>query len=355
LLRCSRRWKSCGFATDFQESHPAENRGVLSAVSDMRDRVFTVEHETVYRYAKPVRFLEHRLLFRPRSAHDFDVLASSLEVTPKADVREIQDVFSNSVTLFTPRIEADQLRVVARFAIRWSSARRVEQPIAPHAERYPFDYSAEERRDLGARLEPHHPDPDGRLYEWTRALFQADPRPRTQTLLDAIARRIRADFAYVSRDAEGTQSPTETLEQGSGTCRDFALFMMEVVRRLGIAARYASGYLYDPALDRDDKDAPAGDLQGSGSTHAWLHVYLPGAGWVPFDPTNPDAGKASHIRVAHARDPGQVVPLQGSWYGAAQDYLGMDVRVTVSRVRSAEALAKLMSPMLGNRERAQRP
>jgi transglutaminase-like putative cysteine protease len=322
----------------------------------MGARVFTVEHETVYRYAKPVRFLEHRLLFRPRSAHDFDVLASSLDVTPKADVREIQDVFSNSVTLFTPRAEADRLRVVARFAIRWSGARRVPQPIASHAERYPFDYTAEERRDLGARLEPHYPDPDGRLYEWTRQFFRDDARPRTRDLLGAIANRMRDEFAYIARDAEGTQAPGETLELGSGTCRDFALFMMEAVRRLGMAARYVSGYLYDPALDRDDnRDGVPDDVQGAGSTHAWLHVYLPGAGWVPFDPTNPQAGKASHIRVAHARDPAQVLPLQGSWYGAAEDYLGMDVRVVVSRVRSPGELAKLMPPMPKARERTPRP
>jgi transglutaminase-like putative cysteine protease len=312
----------------------------------MRDRVFSVEHETVYRYAKPVRFLEHRLLYRPRSAHDFDVLASSLEVTPRADVREIQDVFSNSVTLFTPRTESDRLRVVARFVIRWTGAHRVEQPIAPHAERFPFDYTPEERRDLGARLEPHYPDADGRLYEWTRAFFRDDPRPRTRDLLDAIARRIRSEFVYVVREAEGTQPPAQTLALASGTCRDFALLMIEAVRRLGMAARYVSGYLYDPALDRDDNRDGIADVQGAGATHAWLHVYLPGAGWVPFDPTNPETGQASHIRVAHARDPAQVLPLQGDWFGAAEDYLGMDVRVTVSRVRSPLSIAKLMPPIL---------
>jgi transglutaminase-like putative cysteine protease len=312
----------------------------------LRDRVFAVEHETVYRYAKPVRFLEHRLLYRPRSAHDFDVLASSLEVTPKADVREIQDVFSNSVTLFTPRSEGDTLRVVARFAIRWTGARRVEQPIAPHAERYPFDYTSEERRDLGARLEPHYPDPDGRLYAWTRSFFAREPRPRTRELLERMARRIHADFDYVARDTEGTQAPGETLELRSGTCRDFALLMMEAVRRLGIASRYVSGYLYDPALDRDDDGDGVAEVQGAGATHAWLHAYLPGAGWVPFDPTNPKAGQGRHIRVAHARDPGQALPLQGNWYGAAGDYLGMDVRVVVSRLRSPAAIARVMPPIL---------
>ena len=312
----------------------------------MRDRIYSVEHETVYRYAKPVRFLEHRLLYRPRSSHEFDVLASSLEVTPAADIVEIQDVFSNSVTLFTPRAEDDTLRVRAWFALRQSGAKDFEQPIAPHAERFPFDYTAEERRDLGARLEPHYPDPEGRLYEWTRAFFAGEPRPLTRELLAAIANRIRADFAYVSRDAEGTQPPDETLDLKSGTCRDFALLMMEAVRRLGMAARYVSGYLYDPALDRDDNQDGVVDVQGAGATHAWLHVFLPGAGWVSFDPTNGATRTAHLIRVAHARDPAQALPLQGDWFGAPGDYLGMEVRVVVSRVRSPKTIARLVPPAL---------
>lgn len=312
----------------------------------MRDRIYSVEHETVYRYAKPVRFLEHRLLYRPRSAHEFDVLASSLEVTPAADIVEIQDVFSNSVTLFTPRTESDTLRVRARFALRQSGVKDFEQPIAPHAERFPFDYTAEERRDLGARLEPHYADPEGRLYEWTRTFLADEARPLTRELLAAMANRIRADFAYVSRDAEGTQPPDETLALRSGTCRDFALLMMEAVRRLGMAARYVSGYLYDPALDRDDESDGVVDVQGAGATHAWLHVFLPGAGWVSFDPTNGTTHSAHLIRVAHARDPAQALPLQGDWFGAPGDYLGMDVRVVVARLHSPKTIARLVPPKL---------
>ena len=310
----------------------------------MPGRIYTVEHETVYRYAQPVRFLEHRLLYRPRSSFDFDVLASSLEVTPQADVREIQDVFSNSVTLFTPREESDTLRVVTRVAIRETETPPFTQPIAPHAERYPFDYTQDERRDLGARLDPHYPDPEGRLYEWTRGLLAKESRPRTLDLLKAMAVRIRNDFAYLSRDAEGTQPPDETLQLRSGTCRDFALLMMEAVRRLGIAARYVSGYLYDPALDRDDDNDGVADVQGAGATHAWVQVFVPGAGWVAFDPTNAGGGAVHLIRVAHARDPSQALPLQGAWFGASGDFLGMEVGVTVSRVRSPKTIARLVPP-----------
>ena len=292
-------------------------------------RLLHVEHETTYRYARPVEFGEHRLMFRPRTAHDIELIRSSLQVAPACELREIQDVFSNSVTVFTPREPADHLHVVARFTVRHEGVPGIEMPIAPHAQRYPFDYTAEERRDLGALLEPHYPDPDGALYEWTRHAFGSEFRPATRELLVRLSEGIRSEFAYVQRWEEGTQTPAETLALRSGSCRDFALLMMEAVRRLGFAARYVSGYLYDPALDSSDA-GPSG-LQGAGATHAWLHVYVPGAGWVPFDPTNALTGGPSLIRVAYARDPSQALPLVGSWFGAPGDYLGMDVRVTVSR------------------------
>src|SRR5512139_2765660 len=212
-------------------------------------RLLRVEHATVYRYARPVPFGEHRLMFRPRTAHDIELIESSLEVDPSAEVREIQDVFSNSVTIISPREPAAALRVVARFTVRHEGAPGIGMPIAPHAERFPFDYTSEERRDLGALLEPHYPDPDGALYEWTRSCFRGESRPRTRDLLQNLAEAIRTGFGYVQRWEEGTQTPAETLDLRSGSCRDFALLMMEAVRRLGFAARYVSGYLYDPSLD----------------------------------------------------------------------------------------------------------
>ena len=126
---------------------------------------------------------------------------------------------------------------------------------------------------------------------------------------------IRRELRYEAREAEGTQSPVETLTRGSGTCRDFALLMMEAVRSLGFAARFVSGYLYDD------------QAVGGGATHAWVQVYLPGGGWVEFDPTNALVGGQKLVRVAVTRDPAQAIPVSGTWTGAPSDFLGMTLNV----------------------------
>jgi transglutaminase-like putative cysteine protease len=134
---------------------------------------------------------------------------------------------------------------------------------------------------------------------------------------------IHESFAYSRRPEAGTQPPLITLRLRRGTCRDFALLMMEAVRSLGLAARFVTGYVYVP--DRDGSD-----MRGGGSTHAWCQVYLPGAGWVEFDPTNGIVGNRDLIRVGVAREPRQAIPLTGSYAGVASDYAGMSVQVNVT-------------------------
>jgi transglutaminase-like putative cysteine protease len=146
------------------------------------------------------------------------------------------------------------------------------------------------------------------------------------------------DFDYAERHEPGVQSPLETLNLGSGTCRDYALFMMEAVRSVGLAARFVSGYLYDPALD-----GGASDITGAGSTHAWVQVYLPGAGWVEFDPTNGSQGGFNLVPIAVAREPEQAVPVSGSFTGDASDFLGMNVEVSVHSQQMASDMGWIPS------------
>lgn len=295
---------------------------------------YDIVHTTVYRYREPVRFGEHRVMFRPRDSHDLRVLATDLEVSPQAMVRMIQDPHSNSVALVQPTEPAAELRIVCTFTIEHAHSHNLELPLAPSAEHFPFAYTVEERFDLEHYLRPHHDDPHGRLTAWARQFIRTDGPTGTRELLVQMNQNIRDRFRYAARDEEGTQTPLQTLELGSGSCRDFALLMMEAARRLGVATRFVSGYLYDPALDGQD-DAPAATL-GAGSTHAWLQAYLPGAGWVPFDPTNNLLGGHTLIRVGVARDPAQAAPVSGTWFGAADAYLGMNADVRVRRIDPSE-------------------
>ena len=288
---------------------------------------YEIVHTTIYHYQQPVSFGEHRVMIRPRDSHDLRVLATDLEVSPEAIVRMIQDPHSNSVALVQPLESATELKIVCSFTIEHAHTNNLELPLAPSAEVFPFAYSLEERFDLEQYLRPHHDDPGGHLTAWARQFIRTDGLTGTRDLLVKMNQFIRDNFGYASRDEQGTQTPQETLKLSTGSCRDFALLMMEAVRRLGIATRFVSGYLYDPALDGGEAD----DTVGAGATHAWLQAYLPGAGWVPFDPTNNLLGGNQLIRVGVARDPSQAAPIAGVWYGEADDYLGMTVNVAVRR------------------------
>jgi transglutaminase-like putative cysteine protease len=302
---------------------------------------YDITHTTVYRYKTPVTFGEHRVMFRPRDSHDLHVLATDLQVSPEAIVRMIQDPHSNSVALVQPLSAALELRIVATFTIEHAHTNNLELPVTATSEYFPFAYTPDERFDLEQYLRPHHSDAGGEVMAWARQFIRTDGPTRTRDALVAMNEHIRNHFAYRGREEEGTQAPTVTLTLGSGTCRDFALLMMEAARRLGVATRFVSGYLYDPSLDNMASSLPdSGGLaatQGAGSTHAWLQAYLPGAGWVPFDPTNNLLGGNQLIRVGVARDPSLAAPVSGSWYGAADAYVGMDASVVVHRVAPASA------------------
>jgi transglutaminase-like putative cysteine protease len=292
---------------------------------------YDITHTTVYRYKTPVTFGLHRVMFRPRDSHDLRVLATDLVVSPEAYVRMIHDPHSNSVALVQPMGEATELRIVCSFTIEHVPTPLDELALDPAAEVLPFAYSLEERLDLEHYLRPHHDDPDGTLIRWAHQFLHTDQPNNTRDVLTRMNAHIGQSLRYAARDEEGTQTPLETLTLGSGSCRDYALLMMEAARRLGIATRFVSGYLYDAALDTGEAE-PGQAVSGAGSTHAWLHAYLPGAGWIAFDPTNNLMGGAQLIRVGVARDPALAAPISGSWYGDAKAYEGLEATVVVRRI-----------------------
>jgi transglutaminase-like putative cysteine protease len=283
-------------------------------------KLLTVRHATTYRYSAPVTFGQHRLMLRPRDSHDLRLVGAELTLSPPGRVRWMHDVFGNSVALVDCSAPAAELSIVSTLHIERYGLARLEFRIAPEAENYPFVYSANDRTDLGRLRERHYQD-RGEVEEWARQ-FVIETPANTFNLLATMNGAIRGSFAYRVREEEGTQTPVETLARKSGTCRDYALLFIEAARSLGFGARFVTGYLYDPALDGGDA------MQGAGATHAWAEIYLPGAGWIEFDPTNGLVAGENLIRVAVTRDPAQAVPIAGSFAGEAA-YLGMDVDVTV--------------------------
>jgi transglutaminase-like putative cysteine protease len=285
--------------------------------------LLTIHHKTEYRYAHPVAFGEHRIMLRPRDGHDLRVLSGDIEIAPKPmSLRWIHDVFGNSVAIATFEERAEVLSIVSTATVEHNPAHEFALTPDDPAYFYPFLYDDEELPDLVQFIQPQYGDPDGELSAWARNFLDAQGATPTFNILSGMTHGIREAFSYRKRHEHGTQHPLDTLQTKSGTCRDYALFMIEALRRLGIAARFVSGYLFIPG-DR------AHGYAGGGSTHAWVQVYLPSAGWIEFDPTNGIVGTRDLVRVAVARDPRQAIPLHGTYLGSADAFVGMHVSIDV--------------------------
>ena len=294
--------------------------------------VLTIHHKTIYRYAHPVAFGEHRIMLRPRDGHDLRVLSGSLKIVPEPmRLRWIHDVFGNSVAIATFDERAETLTFVSTATVEHNPAEEFALTPDDPAYFYPFLYDDEEFPDLVQVITPQYSDPNGELSTWARNFLDAEGPTPTFNILSSMTHSIREMFIYRKRHEQGTQHPLDTLQTRSGTCRDYALFMIEALRRLGIAARFVSGYLFIPG-DR------AHGYVGGGSTHAWVQVYLPSAGWIEFDPTNGIVGTRDLVRVAVARDPRQAIPLHGTYLGSADAFVGMEIGI---RVVSAGEEAKV--------------
>lgn len=288
---------------------------------------YEIRHLTSYRYRNPVAFGEHRLMLRPRESFDQRTIDFALTVSPEPlSVAWADDASGNRVGQARFGRRAREIGFDAVMRVEQTVPRPGTPPLSEHARAAPFSYGAEEAADLARFVERQHHDPDHAVDRWAGALLAEDARRETWPFLLRLNERIRRDFAYLRREEPGIQAPAFTLRTGSGSCRDFAVLMCEAVRSQGVAARFVSGYLHV---------RPAGDVraaQAGGSTHAWLQVYLPGGGWIDFDPTSGSVGNAGLVRVAVVRDPAQASPIRGTFLGFPSDDVGMTVAVEVTLV-----------------------
>ena len=279
-----------------------------------------VSHLTEYTYAEAVTLGPHRLLLRPREGHDIRILSSRLEISPAYKIHWHRDVYNNSVADVSFLEPAARLAIYSEVILEHYDDAPLDFLVADYALNYPFEYRAREEADLSPYQQPNYPDDQFMLQEWLQRSGMAQGPVETYVLLDRLNRWIAANLAYRMREEPGVQSPSLTLNSGSGSCRDYAALFMELCRQLGLACRFVSGYLHTPDTE-----------SGHGHTHAWAEVYLPGPGWKGFDPTAGELTARKHIPVAVARHPEWVPPVSGSFTGTTQ-IPGLTVKVQVAPV-----------------------
>ena len=295
--------------------------------------IFSIKHVTTYRYYRPVAFGKHRMMLRPRDDADQKVLQSQLEIAPKPqEFAWERDRLGNHVAVAHFADRSDELRFVSTILVRHAPNGFHKADIKEYACAYPFNYSAEDWSHLRHFILARPSQPE--LTSWSDQFF-TDGAANTHALLVDMTRTIRRTFRHVARHDKGTQDPVRTIALGSGCCRDLAVLMMAVLRSRGIAARFVSGYVHLGEEEHDDEQQING-----GNTHAWVQCYVPGPGWVDFDPSAGVVGNENLIRVAVAEHPRDAIPSQGTWYGSVSDHIAMEVGVSVKQHRRTEPFSE---------------
>jgi transglutaminase-like putative cysteine protease len=277
---------------------------------------YKILHRTCYNFSAAVRLDSHTLLIRPREGHELRIESSILEITPPATLRWHRDVEDNSVAIATFDSSASQLLIESEVIIQQFNRAPLDFLVADYAMDYPFSYTPEDRVVLAPYMDVAMRKSGDTLDQWLAKIWRPDDQVQTYALLTRISAQIRNGLSYRLREEPGVQTATETLSCGTGSCRDFANLFVEAARRLGLAARFVSGYHHAPPSAVD-----------FGATHAWAEVYLPGAGWKGFDPTLDEIAGTNHIAVAVARLPESVPPIAGSFFGLAAASLDVGVWV----------------------------
>jgi transglutaminase-like putative cysteine protease len=253
---------------------------------------------------------------RPREGHDVHIVRGAINIAPKATVRWLRDIYDNAIAIVTFEEASDTLSITSEVDVDLYYDDPIEWRIAPYARSFPFQYEPAEHVDLMIYRLPSYPYDGTTLLTWLRELYQPGQIIDTFDLLNNLNTHIYRSFKYDSRDAFGVQLPNDTLRLGSGTCRDYAVLMMEAARYWGFGARFVSGYIQMAEGQH-------------GATHAWTEIYIPGAGWRGYDPTNNKLVGSEHIPVAVSREQEKASPLSGSWEGPADAFNRMNVSVQV--------------------------
>lgn len=281
-----------------------------------------VSHVTHYQYDREVGFSRHILYLRPREDSLHRLRTYSLNVSPDAKLMPVRDPHDNTLTWAHFWDHASALSIRTEFEIETLTQNPFDFILKPYAVKFPFDYEAVFDFALGPYLAQPFEQTRRGLLAWLDANFKNRP-DETVPFLTQLCLLIYRTLAYERREERGIQSSLTTLSRGAGACRDFAVLFAELCRTLGIAARFVSGYLYAPADDNH---------RSAGAMHAWVEVYLPGAGWKALDPTHGIWCDDAFVPVAHAAQAESINPIQGTFYDAGQTASKLHTNVTVEKL-----------------------
>jgi len=267
-----------------------------------------LNHVTSYRYDRRIQLGPQLVRLRPAPHCRTRILSYALKVTPGPHfINWQQDPQSNYLArlVFPERVEA--LRIEVDLVAEMAVLNPFDFFLEPSADVFPFCYDAELAQSLKPYLATAKATPRFAAY------LASITRTATPTIdfLVALNRRLSEDIRYLIRLEPGVQSAEETLRLGSGSCRDSAWLMVQLLRSLGIAARFSSGYLIQLVADQKALDGPSGPTADFTDLHAWCEAYLPGAGWVGFDPTSGLLAGEGHIPLACSPEPSSAAPISG--------------------------------------------
>ena len=278
---------------------------------------YKIIHRTYYNYSNSVILGIHNLLLRPRESYELRIESFSLKSTPKAKIFWHRDVEDNSVAIATFDTPTQQLLIESEVIIQHYNESPLDFIVSDYAINYPFKYLANDNFILSSYMVLPNEETRTLLNSWIYNIYKYNEIIQTYTLLQKLTTYIFKNFTYKVREEAGVQTAKQTLSYASGSCRDFAFLFMEAVKCLGLATRFVSGYLYAPLMSHM-----------VGSTHAWAEVYIPGGGWIGFDPTTGNIVGTEHISVAVSRLPDNVPPIAGSFLGVSGSTLNVGVWVT---------------------------
>jgi transglutaminase-like putative cysteine protease len=285
-----------------------------------------LSHVTRYEYSRPVSFAPHALYLRPRETTRQRLHEFQLSVSPSPRRIATSDAEDNALdwAWFSPDVTATSLEFRSEFMAETLDTNPFDFFLKPSALNFPFSYDVPELHALGPCLALPPGSDREQLRSWLGEQLPAPPAA-TIEFLTALNTAVRQYLSYTRRDEPGIQTPAVTLALRSGSCRDYAVLLIALCRTLGLAARFVSGYLYEPPV-------PGAGLMSSPTMHAWAEVYMPGAGWRGLDPTRAIFCDDAFIAVAHASQAESVNPIQGGFFSAIPATSSLHTHLTIDKL-----------------------